>query len=90
MVHRYDRGVAYVAGMQRTWDSLRPLVDAERFAQTQAFLNIQHREAVWWRDASIAYFQSINHLPLPAGSVAPAHDLDFYKRLSFPYAPGNP
>ena len=40
LVHRYDRGVAYVADMQRNWNSLRPLVDPERFAQTQAFLAI--------------------------------------------------
>ena len=89
LVHRYDHGVAYVAGMQRTWEGLRPLVDAERFAQTEAFLAIQHREAQWWRDASIAYFQSINHLPLPADAMAPAHDLDWYKARSFPYAPGH-
>lgn len=89
MVHHYDRGVAYVADMQRRWDSLRPLVDAERFEQTQAFLRIQRREAQWWRDASIAYFGSVNRLPLPAGAAAPAHDLDWYKALSFPYAPGH-
>ncbi|BBD96906.1 alpha-glucuronidase [Sphingobium amiense] len=89
MVHRYDRGVAYVEDMQRTWDSLRPLIDPERFAQTQAFLRIQRREAQWWRDASIAYFQSVNRLPLPAGSAKPAHDLDWYKAQSFPFAPGH-
>ena len=89
MVHHYDRGVAYVEDMQRTWDRLRPLVDPERFAQTEAFLRIQRREAQWWRDASIAYFQSLNHLPLPAGSAPPAHDLDWYKAQSFRFAPGH-
>lgn len=90
LVHHYDRGVAYVADMQKTWESLRPLVDPERFAQTESFLKIQHREAKWWRDASIAYFQSIAKRPLPTGSDAPAHDLDWYKAQDFPYAPGNP
>ncbi|PHQ61234.1 MAG: alpha-glucuronidase, partial [Sphingobium sp.] len=90
LVHHYDRGVAYVADMQKTWESLRPLVDPERFAQTKAFLKIQHREAKWWRGASIAYFQSIAKRPLPTGSDAPAHDLDWYKAQDFPYAPGNP
>lgn len=89
MVHRYDRGVAYVEDMQRRWDTLRPLVDAERFEQTRDFLRIQRREAQWWRDASIAYFQSVNRLPLPAGSAAPAHDLDWYKAQNFPFAPGH-
>ena len=89
MVHRYDRGVAYVEDMQQRWDTLRPLVDAERFEQTRDFLRIQWREAQWWRDASIAYFQSVNRLPLPAGSAAPAHDLDWYKAQNFPFAPGH-
>ncbi|PBN44316.1 alpha-glucuronidase family glycosyl hydrolase [Sphingobium sp. D43FB] len=90
MVHRYDRGVAYVAGMRATWEGLRPLIDAERFAQTQTFLSIQQKEAQWWRDASIAYFQSIAKLPLPAGAAPPPERLEAYKMRKFPYAPGNP
>ena len=90
LIHHYDAGVAYVAAMRRTWDSLRPFIDAERFAQTRTFLGIQHREAKWWRDASIAYFQSISKRPLPADAAAPDHDLNWYKSLNFPYAPGNP
>ncbi|WP_443018535.1 alpha-glucuronidase family glycosyl hydrolase [Sphingobium sp. Leaf26] len=89
LVHRYDRGVRYVADMQTTWASLKPYVDAERFAETDSFLTIQHREAQWWRDASIAYFQSVSKRPLPAGSATPAHDLNWYKALKFPYAPGH-
>lgn len=90
MVHHYDRGVAYVGQMQATWDGLRPLIDADRFAQTRTFLSIQHREAQWWRDASIAYFQSVNGRALPVGAAAPAHTLEWYKAQRFPYAPGNP
>ncbi|PZU56462.1 MAG: alpha-glucuronidase, partial [Sphingobium sp.] len=90
LVHRYDAGVAYVAGMRRTWDTLRPHIDAGRFAETATFLGIQEREARWWRDASIAYFQSIAKRPLPPGAAAPEHPLDWYKAQSFPYAPGNP
>ncbi|MBH1998669.1 MAG: alpha-glucuronidase [Sphingomonadaceae bacterium] len=89
LVHRYDRGVAYVAGMQTSWEALRPYVDAERFAETQALLGIQHREAQWWRDASIAYFQSIAKRPLPADAAPPAQTLDWYKAQNFPYAPGH-
>ena len=90
MVHRYDRGVAYVAGMRATWEGLRPLIDAERFAQTQTFLSIQQKEAQWWRDASIAYFQSIAKRPLPSGAAQPPERLEAYKMRKFPYAPGNP
>jgi alpha-glucuronidase len=76
--------------MHQTWQSLAPYVDAERYAQVDAFLGIQEREAQWWRDASIAYFQSISRRPLPEGLAAPAHTLDYYQSLSFPYAPGAP
>lgn len=90
LVHRYDRGVAYVAGMRATWEGLRSKIDAERFAQTQTFLAIQQKEAQWWRDASIAYFQSIAKRPLPAGAAPPPETLEAYKMRKFPYAPGNP
>lgn len=90
LVRRYDRGVAAVGTMRQTWESLRPLIDPERFAQTQTFLTIQQREATWWRDASIAYFHSIAKRPLPAGSAAPTHPLEWYKAQTFPYASGNP
>jgi alpha-glucuronidase len=88
MVLRYTRGVERVAQMRGTWETLRPHVDAERFDQVAAFLKIQLDEAQWWRDACIAYFQSINKLPLPAGFAAPKHSLEYYKSLKFPYAPG--
>ncbi|MCC2975265.1 alpha-glucuronidase [Sphingomonas sp. PL-96] len=90
MVHHYDRGVSTVTAMRREWDGLRPMVDAERWEKTATFLAIQEREARWWRDASLAYWQSVNGLPLPAGSAAPEHDLAWYKAQQFPLAPGNP
>ena len=89
LVRRYDRGVAYVADMRRTWNGLRPLVDAERWSKTATYLAIQEREARWWRDASLAYWTSVNGLPLPAGTAPPAHDLAWYKAQRFPYAPGH-
>ena len=90
MVRRYDRGVATVTDMRRQWATLKPRVDGERWSKTDAFLVIQEREALWWRDASLAYWMSINGLPLPNGAAPPQHDLDYYKRKTFPFAPGNP
>ncbi|TCS15490.1 alpha-glucuronidase [Caulobacter sp. BK020] len=88
LVGHYSRGVSYVAGMGRTWADLAPYVDPERHAQVADFLAIQRNEAQWWRDASIAYFQTFSGLPLPAGEAPPAHSLDYYESLNFPYAPG--
>jgi alpha-glucuronidase len=88
LVARYSRGVGAVREMRTSWASLEPLIDRQRFEQVAAFLAIQEEEARWWRDASIAYFQSVSRRPLPEGHAPPAHDLGHYKALRFPYAPG--
>ena len=89
LVTRYSLGVAQVQAMRGTWRSLRPLVDAERFDEVDAFLAIQDKEARWWRDASIAYFQSKSGRPLPPGVAPPVNGLEHYKSRSFPHAPGH-
>ncbi|WP_213982179.1 alpha-glucuronidase family glycosyl hydrolase [Sphingomonas sp. dw_22] len=88
LVSRYDRGVDEVAAMQVQWDAFKGRIDQRRWEEVRDFLAIQHREATWWRDASIAYFQSVSKRPLPAGHAAPPHDLDWYKAIRTPYAPG--
>ncbi|HUQ12473.1 MAG TPA: alpha-glucuronidase family glycosyl hydrolase [Steroidobacteraceae bacterium] len=94
MVFRYDRGVKRAETLRNTWYELMyapdmgGYIDRERYAQIKAFLQIQLDEAQWWRDACIAYFQSVNQLPLPAGAAPPKHPLEYYKALKFPYAPG--
>jgi alpha-glucuronidase len=90
LVIHYSRGVEYVREMRRTWATLTPYVDSERYAETSAFLAIQEKEARWWRDACIAYFQSISKRPLPAGYAPPEHTLAEYEAIFTPYAPGNP
>lgn len=89
LVGRYSLGVRQVQAMQGTWASLRGRVDAHRHEQVAAFLQIQLREAQWWRDASVAYFQSISGRPLPAGEATPPHPLAYYQALQFPSAPGD-
>jgi alpha-glucuronidase len=84
----YTRGVESVSNMRKTWARLAPYVDAERHEEVAAFLAIQEKEATWWRDACIAYFQTFSNRPLPAGVPAPAHPLSYYQALDFPYAPG--
>jgi len=89
LVGHYSQGVRQVQAMQDTWASLQGRVDAPRHEQVAAFLRIQRDEAQWWRDASVAYFQSVNGRPLPAGEAAPPHPLAYYQALQFPFAPGD-
>ena len=88
LVQHYTRGVDDVAQMRATWARLDGHIDAQRYRKAATFLAVQQNEAQWWRDASIAYFQSLNGLPLPAGYQPPAHSLKYYQSLSFPYVPG--
>jgi alpha-glucuronidase len=89
LVAHYTEGVAIVARNRAAWEKLKPYVDAERFEKTDAYLRIEEHEARWWRDASIAYFQSLNGLPLPPGYAPPEHTLAYYKSIVFPYVPGH-
>lgn len=84
LVRHYYAGVDSVRSMRRTWDSVKGSVDADRFAEVQGFLKIQEREAVWWRDAALLYFQAFSRRPIPAAREQPAHSLSFYRALRCP------
>jgi alpha-glucuronidase len=88
LVERYYRGVESVRAMQASWRSLEGRIDRERYEQVRAFLAIQEKEARWWRDASVLYFQTLSGRPLPERYERPAHTLEYYKSLRFRYAPG--
>jgi len=90
LVAHYDHGVAEAEAMQASWEALSPWVDAQRFAKTRQYLQVQVREAHWWRDACLAYFSQASGLALPDGVRPPPRSLDYYESLNFPYAPGNP
>jgi len=63
-------------------------IGRNRFQTEKDCANIQESVG-WrcWRDACVAYFARVSGLPLPPGAAAPAHPLEYYKALRFPYAP---
>ena len=79
---RYQRGVDWVRAARKEWDALADRIDAERHAEVARKLAIQERDAVWWRDAVLLYFQIFAKRPLPPGVERPAHTLDFYMTTS--------
>ncbi|NYE59527.1 alpha-glucuronidase [Duganella sp. 1224] len=88
MLNRYDKGVADAQALHARWVALKPLIDAGRYTEEEQRLARQVNNAILWRDACVAYFQSVSGLALPPGVKAPAHPLAYYKSLSYPYAPG--
>jgi alpha-glucuronidase len=88
LLHRYQRGVDRVREMLATWQSLEGRIDPERFAQVRDFLAIQEKEARWWRDSSVLYFQTFSGQPIPEGYEPPELTLEEYQAITHPYAPG--
>ena len=84
----YQRGVDTVRRWQKTWDTVQPLIDAERFAHVRGLLARQERDALEWRDACTQYFATFSKMPLPAGVEPPEHPLEFYKAKKLDYPPG--
>lgn len=86
---KYQEGVDQVQSMISTWNKMGNYVDKDRMKEVQMLLNIQNKEAKWWRDACLLYFQQFSGKELPKGVEKPTQSLDYFKSLKFPFAPGN-
>ncbi|MBL86896.1 MAG: alpha-glucuronidase [Winogradskyella sp.] len=85
---KYQEGVNQVNKMISTWEQMKPYIDEERFKEVKMLLSIQLKEAKWWRDASLSYFQEFSEKPIPNGVPKPGKTLEEYKSMTYPYAPG--
>jgi len=85
---KYNKGVEQVGIMQKAWDQQKGKLDNERFEQVKSLLAIQYKEAQWWRDACLLYFQQFSKRPIPAEYPQPAHSLEYYQNLEFKFVPG--
>jgi alpha-glucuronidase len=88
IIEHYDRGLHQTEANRRAWSALRAFIDRQRFVAVSADLHRQVLEARWWRDASIAYWESLSKLPLPPGHSRPAHPLGWYQAIHFDEVPG--
>ena len=88
LVSHYYAGVEAVEQMEKDWLSLADKIEPNQFNQVKMALAIQVKEAKWWRDACVLYFQTFAKQPLPSGFALPEKTLEYYQTLKFPYAPG--
>jgi alpha-glucuronidase len=88
LCHCYQRGVDAVRGFQASWAGVQHAVDAARFWHVSDFLRIQEKEARWWRDACVLYFQTFSRRPLPAGYEPAEKSLEELRALRHYYVPG--
>ncbi len=82
LVYRYSLGVDSVQTMKTEWASVQGYIDTKRFNDVTSFLQIQHYEARWWRDACLTYFMSVNKLAIPSGFSPPQQSYSTYQALT--------
>lgn len=73
---RYDEGVKKAESFVKTWKKMKPYVGAEIYEEQLAKFERQAKDAWWWRDACLLYFQQFSKKQLPKGCPAPRHKLD--------------
>lgn len=78
----YQRGVDWMRTARKDWEALADVIDAERHEAVARKLAIQERDAIYWRDACLLYFQTFSKRPLPEGVEKSQKTLDEFKAKS--------
>ncbi len=89
MCYKYYTAVDSIKAMQQQWNKLERYLDAERFDHVKQLLSIQVKDATWWRNACLLYFQTFSKMPIPAQYEKPDKTLEYYQNIRILYAPGN-
>ncbi|TFH46435.1 MAG: alpha-glucuronidase, partial [Bacteroidia bacterium] len=88
LCYKYYDGAETVNSWLIYWNNLNGKIESELFNQVSSLLEIQKKEAEWWRDACVLYFQSFSERAIPPGLKQPDHSLEYYKGLKFSNVPG--
>jgi len=81
LCYTYEEGIKEARGFIKTWESVERFVDQERYDQVHAKLIRQAKDAIWWRDATMLYFQQYSKMEIPSDCTAPQHTLDELRRF---------
>ena len=81
LCHHYQHGVNEVRAMQQQWQSVSGAIDPEIHAAIAKKLDIQLKDAIWWKDGCLDYFQTFSKMPYPADVEPSQHKLDDLKKV---------
>lgn len=81
LCERYYKGANDVLKYQETWAKNKNNIDPEIYDFVLSKLKVQHREALWWRDACVLYFQTFSKMPIPSHLPKPERSLEEIKKL---------
>lgn len=76
LCYSYDRGVRQAREFVDTWMAVKPYVKEDVYQRQLTRFQRQAKDAQWWRDACLLYFQTFANRPLPPDCPAPVHQLD--------------
>ncbi|HJS54957.1 MAG TPA: alpha-glucuronidase family glycosyl hydrolase, partial [Chitinophagaceae bacterium] len=79
LCYKYYTAVDSVKTIQQQWNKMEKYIDSERFTHVKQLLNIQVKDAVWWRNACLLYFQTFSKMPIPSKYEKPDKTLEYYK-----------
>lgn len=65
LCYAYQNGAEEAEEFVEIWEKARPYVDDARFEAQLARFRRQARDAEWWRDACLSYFQTFSRRPFP-------------------------
>lgn len=85
LCHHYQNGVNEVRAMQAQWNSVKNDIDSEIFDAIAYKLSVQLKDAIWWKDGMLDYFQTWSKMPYPADVEPSQHNLEDLKKVLLPY-----
>jgi alpha-glucuronidase len=81
LCYTYQSGIDQARGFIDTWESVEKYVDPVRYRQVHDKLVRQAKDAIWWRDATMLYFQQYSKMDIPSDCTKPQHTLDELRRF---------
>lgn len=80
LCYLYQDGLDEVRTFQKLWDKAAPYVDEQRFTEVQSKLQRQCRDAQFYKDGCLLYFQQFSKRPIPYDIERPVNTLEYYEK----------
>ena len=81
LCYTFEEGIQQARMYIGLWESVQEYVDPYRYGQIHDKLVRQAKDAIWWRDATMLYFQQYSNMPIPSDCTQPQHTLDELRRF---------
>ena len=80
----YDSGVEDVRSYLTSWEKLDKYIDKQRYDDCLLRLERQYKDAIWWKDACLQYFQIYSGRDIPENISKAVYPLDELKKIKLP------